>query len=135
MELLVQRGPSSSLSCLGDLSIDSKPFCVTLEDPVRPKKIYGITAISAGRYRVIISLSKRFGRKMPEILSVPNFEGVRIHPLNFPNETDGCLGVGARKGTDRIFDSQKTYDALFARMTQADAAGEEIWITYVDFAS
>src|SRR5687767_6346037 len=109
MELLVKRGPSSKLSCLGDLSINGKPFCVTLEDPERETKIHGITAIPAGRYRIRVTFSNRFGKRMPEILDVPNFDGVRIHTGNFPNDTDGCLLIGARKGQDRIFDAQKTY--------------------------
>jgi hypothetical protein len=38
------------------------------------------TAIPAGRYRVIINRSERFGRMLPRLLEVPGFDGILIHP-------------------------------------------------------
>ena len=68
----------------GIMYIDGYEFCDTIEDMVRPdgEKIKGETAIPAGEYKLILSYSNRFKKVMPEILNVPGFEGIRIHPGN-----------------------------------------------------
>lgn len=137
MELLLAREPSSAASTLGLLFVDGLIECCTLEDvvreipgrPVAEWKIPKITAIPAGTYRVQLTHSPRFNRILPELVDVPDYTGVRIHPGNRAEDTDGCILTGQKKSKDYIYDSQKAFNALFAKMVAACAKNEEIWIT------
>lgn len=77
---------------LGRLLANGEHFCHVLEDTLRPRgvKVAGVTAIPAGLYRVTLEKSPKFKRIMPTILRVPNFEGIRIHGGNRPEDTEGC---------------------------------------------
>ncbi len=138
MDLLVEREPSVSDFTPGVLSINGERECFTLEDvireipgvPVEQWKIQGKTAIPAGRYRVIIDDSKKFGKPMPHILNVPGFEGVRIHILNTAAETEGCLGVGQTRTGTGIGHSAAAFNAFLPKLQSALGGGEEVWIEY-----
>lgn len=118
-------------STSGELSIDGKFECYTLEDCVRPVKIKGLTAIPAGRYRVIINYSQRFKRRLPLLLNVPQFEGVCLHSGNDAGDTGGCILVGRTKGKDFVGESRRALDQLFARLSAA-LATEEVYINIKD---
>ena len=53
------------------------------------------------------------------MLSVPNFEGARIHPGNTNHDTEGCILVGRTKSKDFIGQSRKAFESLFAKMKVA----------------
>lgn len=74
---------------------------VAVEDTVREKgvKIKGKTAIQAGSYSMRLSQSPRFGRILPELLNVPNFEGIRIHRGNSAKDSEGCIIIGSYFGS------------------------------------
>ena len=91
MELRVVRDAFYEDTTMGKMFINGVFFGFTLEDKVRPKKIKGETAIDSGEYEVVLSMSPRFKRIMPEILNVPNFVGVRIHGGNTHKDTEGCI--------------------------------------------
>ena len=57
-------------------------------------KIYGKTAIPCGRYKVIVNLSRKLKRRLPLLLDVPGFEGIRIHGGKNETHTEGCILVG-----------------------------------------
>lgn len=78
---------------LGKLFIDGTFFCYTLEDTVRDVKIKHKTAIQKGCYEVVYAPSSKYGRLMPRLLDVPNFEGVLIHGGNTAMDTSGCILV------------------------------------------
>ncbi len=86
----------SDTSTIGDLVLDGKFLCNTLEDVARPLgiKVAKKTAIQPNIYIVRNTMSKRFGKIMPEILNVPFFSGVRIHPGNDADDTEGCILPG-----------------------------------------
>lgn len=119
MEMLLKRGKSTEKSTPGELYVDGKVECYTLEDVVRPIKIPGQTAIPAGTYKVIIDMSNRFKRLLPLLIDVPNFSGVRIHPGNTDTDTDGCILVGTTRSPDFIGNSRIAFEALFAKMQAA----------------
>ena len=119
MELQVKRTDFTDNSTIGELSVNGQFECYTLEDMVRPVKIAGKTAIPAGRYEVIIDLSQRFGRLLPLLLNVPDFEGVRIHPGNTAANTEGCILVGDEKSQDLVGQSRAAFDRLFAKLSAA----------------
>ena len=121
LELTVIRKEFTERSTIGELQVDGAFHCFTLEDKVRPDgvKIYGETAIPHGRYEVQISFSNHFQKEMPILLNVPNFEGVRIHGGNKPEDTLGCILVGRLKGSDRISDCKPVLDTLLDKIKKA----------------
>ena len=127
MDLCVKRLEFSDDSTIGELSVDGRFECYTLEDKVRPVKIKGKTAIPAGQYEIVINFSQRFQKPLPLLLNVPNFEGVRIHPGNIPANTEGCILVGDTRGVDFIGQSRAAFDRLFEKMKIA-AETQKIFI-------
>ena len=119
-EMLLTRRWRGATSTMGELTINGAYECYTLEDPIREHKIHGSTAIPAGLYAVVLSLSKRFGRVMPEILGVPGFSGVRIHAGNRATDTEGCILVGLTHDADSIGQSVAAYARLMAKLKASD---------------
>lgn len=133
MELKVERKWPKDTYTVGRLYVDGKLFCNTLEDRVRDlnteKKIYGETAIPAGRYRVIFNWSPKFGRNLPRLLNVPHFEGILIHPGNTAADSAGCILVGKNSAVGRLSESRDTSDRLNVLIEDAQRRGEDIFIT------
>jgi hypothetical protein len=119
MKLEVKRLHRTDNSTIGELTIDGKFECYTLEDKERYVKIKGETAIPKGTYKVIINESNRFKRMLPLLIAVPNFEGVRIHAGNSNHDTEGCILVGQNRSVDYITKSRKAFDSLFKKMQGA----------------
>lgn len=116
---LVRSHPKETYT-IGDLYIDYgngyKFFSNTLEDKVRSTdedKVYGKTAIPYGTYTVTITFSPKFNRLLPLINDVPGFTGVRIHPGNTADDTEGCILVGVNDSIGAIHHSKATFDELF----------------------
>ena len=132
MNLQVTRFMCGAECTLGELTVNGEHECWTLEDVVRPDgvKVFGETAIPYGRYRVVITFSNRFQRELPLLLSVPNFDGIRIHPGNTAADTHGCLLVGRKYSGNTVTESKLAFDPLFAKIRDAIDNGEEVWITY-----
>jgi hypothetical protein len=136
MLLSLRREPSARGWTLGRLSVDGRHECYTCEDEVRPPgvKVPGKTAIPAGRYRVLVTPSPRFSKlagrevRLPLLLGVPDFEGVRIHPGNTAAHTDGCILPGLGHLPDQVTDSVAAFGPLMAKIEAALASGEEVWI-------
>lgn len=83
-------------------------------DTIKTIKVYKETCIPYGRYKVILSMSKRFGKVMPELLSVKGFVGVRMHSGNTIYDTEGCILVGTKSSDGTITNSRKTFNALMS---------------------
>lgn len=135
VRLMLQRTTFTDESTIGCLFIDGKFECYTIEDTCRHVKIKGKTAIWAGEYRVVLSRSNRFGdrygwEKLPELLEVPEFTGIRIHPLNEPGQTEGCIGPGTTKGRNVVHRSQRAFDRLMPKITAMCNEGE-LWISII----
>lgn len=119
MKIIVKRLHRTENSTIGELFIDGKFECYTLEDKERDIKVKSETAIKKGTYKVIINQSNRFKRLLPLLLNVPEFEGVRIHAGNSNHDTEGCILVGKTRSTDFIGQSRKAFDSLFKKMQLA----------------
>ena len=132
MKLKLKRKHYTTLSTIGELTVNGKFECYILEDPVRPEKIKTETAIPAGSYDVVINHSEKFGVQMPLLEDVPNYSGIRIHPGNSPEDTWGCLLPGSDFAVDVISGSQKAYADLFKKLEKALKKKEEISITIVE---
>ena len=139
MEILVQRQPSKDGATISRLYVNGVFECYVLEDeireikgkPVAEWKIAEKTAIPAGRYKIIITMSNRFKKKLPLLLAVAGFEGVRIHAGNTAENTEGCLLVGqAVKGNVIVGGtSRPALDALQRKIQAVLDAGENVWVT------
>lgn len=137
MQLSLKRRQSSIDSTIGELAIDGVFECYTLEDlirevpdkPVSEWKVKGETAIPSGTYAVIITDSVRFKRLLPLLVNVPGFSGVRIHPGNTAEDTEGCILVGSQVNGDAIIESRKAFDALFEKLKDAFESWQTVYIT------
>ena len=131
MILKIYRDTFTEDSTIGDLSVDGNFFCYTLEDYDRRlenggKKVYGKTCIPRGTYDVVIDFSPKYNKEMPHVLSVPGFEGVRIHAGNMAKDSEGCILVGSTKSKDFIGNSTATFNKLMTLMDEAYAKAEPI---------
>lgn len=133
MELTLNRIFLGGSATIGELLINDKHLCDTLEDRVRPEgeKVYGKTAIPEGTYEVKLTHSPRFKKILPEILNVPNFSGIRIHTGNSSKDTEGCILVGTWDGEkeDWISDSRTAFEKLMSLLQKAEDKKESITIT------
>jgi hypothetical protein len=109
--------------------VDGKFECYTLEDVIRLEKVYGETAIPCGVYTIELNYSPKYKRIMPQILNVPNFQGIRIHSGNKAEDTDGCILVGQAKSKDFISNSKLAYKALFSKLEKAYEANDTTTIS------
>lgn len=136
MNLRLIREPSQQGATLGVLFVDDVFQCFTLEDqlrevsdqPVLHWKIAGETAIKAGRYRIVLSKSNRFGYVTPELLHVEGFTGIRMHPGNRRIDSAGCILVGRDRGDAFIAQSRPAFQALMGRLVDAKPGALELLI-------
>ena len=84
MQLYLARLHNHPEHCLGELFIDKRFYCFTLEDTVRNPgvKVKDRTAIPVGTYKVIVNMSPSKHRLYPRLLDVPMFDGILIHSGN-----------------------------------------------------
>lgn len=133
MELTLNRIFLGNSATIGELLINDKHLCDTLEDRVRPEgeKVYGKTAIPEGTYEVKLTHSPRFKKILPEILNVPNFSGIRIHTGNSSKDTEGCIIVGTWDGEkeDWVGSSKIAFDKLMSLLEKATNNKEKVTIT------
>lgn len=133
MELKLNRIFLGSSATIGELLVNDKHLCNTLEDRVRPEgeKVYGKTAIPEGTYEMVLSYSPRFKKILPEILNVPNFTGIRIHCGNSSADSSGCILVGTWDGEkeDWVGNSRIAFDELMALLEEATNNKEKVTIT------
>lgn len=132
MRLKLVRDERGADHTYGKLYINDTYFCETIEDEERAKKVMHETAIPKGTYKVILSFSNRFQKRMPLLLNVPNFTGIRIHSGNTDDDSSGCPLVGRTrgklKGQPAVLESRVAFNELMVRLTAADKR-EPITIT------
>lgn len=130
MELTLRRKFKGPTYTIGDLGIDGKFFCNTIEDTVRElpatcpdtprgrsctckEKFYARTAIPAGKYRITLEYSPRFKRRMPYLHDVPHFLGILIHSGNTETDSAGCIIVGENTVKGKVLNSRATFQRLY----------------------
>ena len=130
--LELNRIAKKTLYTIGRLFVDGKYFCDTLEDRCRDldkeEKVMNETAIPEGIYEVIVNVSAKFRRKLPLLLDVPHFSGIRIHRGNMDKDTSGCILVGENKQQGRVINSTGYELKLTEMIEKAMLSGEEIVI-------
>ena len=126
----------------GELYVNGVYFCKTLEDTNRDlnkngqfdnneKKVYGETCIPYGKYKVILSYSPKFKRELPEILEVPDFQGIRIHRGNKISDTLGCILCGEKVKNGYLSNSTPYEIKLVELFKQAKLRNEELFIEII----
>lgn len=128
MKITLQRTKEVGETTLGELSIDGKFFCYTLEDKIRTKKIKHQTCIPQGTYGVILSLSQRFKTVLPLLVNVPGFEGIRIHAGNTTEDTSGCVLLGMAVNEDKLLHSKVALTTFLQKVTPVFKKGKQITI-------
>lgn len=137
MKLHLARRWLTAKTTIGELFVDGLFQCFILEDVVRAPgvKVPGKTAIPAGTYAVIINRSPRFSKMagrdvlMPLLVGVPGFEGVRVHPGNDAEDTEGCLLPGLARQVDHVTESTAAYLRLYRKIAEAQARKEAVSLT------
>lgn len=140
MKLKVIRITLADKYTEGEMYIDGKYYCKTLEDKNRDlnkngkfdngeKKVYGETCIPFGQYDVELTYSNKFKRELPLIKDVPEFSGIRIHRGNKPEDTLGCILVGEKVHAGWLSNSTPFEEGLVNKMRAAIKKGEKITIS------
>ena len=130
VELVVARTDATATRTIGQLWLAQRAVCYTLEDPIRDgPKVIQETAIPVGRYRLVITLSQRFGVPLPLLLDVPGFEGIRIHSGNTSADTSGCLLVGLGRTPETITQSHLALSAVQGIIASALSQSRTVWLT------
>jgi len=119
--ITLQRQWYTPDATIGQLIIDGKPFCFTLEDTCRAYgiKVKGATAIPVTTdffYNIAITKSERFGKELPIIYTQITKDGyvlkcggieftaIRMHGGNTSADTDGCVLVAFNfDGKEKIY--------------------------------
>lgn len=141
MQLILERKIHNETSTEGNLYINGKWFCHTIEDRVRAKpgewkrelKVYGKTAIPYGIYPVLVTWSNRFKRPMPGVFNVPDFEGIRFHWGVNELSSAGCiiLSFKAENDKDRLLLDKSATEKLIDIIGKAQKK-EKIYLHIVD---
>lgn len=103
-DVFLNRFKFTPESTLGALTYNGNSMAFILEDTVRVddpstpqnegEKVYGKTAIPAGRYRLVWDYSPKFKKKTLHIMDVPGYDGIRFHGGNHASDSLGCLLCG-----------------------------------------
>lgn len=142
MELLLERKYLKSNYTIGNLFINGKFYCNIIEDVVRDinkngtfdcgeLKISGHTAIPYGKYGIQVTYSPKFKRKLPLLLNVKHFEGIRIHRGNTEKDSSGCLIPGENTKRGMVLNSTKYELELTNLIESANKKGEKVIIEII----
>lgn len=142
MQITLNRTKKLDKRTLGELLIEGKKFCDTLEDKSRftwsgnsliGTKIFGETAIPTGTYEIVMAYSSRFKRKLPLLLDVKLYSGILIHGGNTEADTQGCILLGNATKDNTIYGA-KTLAILdkFVKRVETALIKEKVYITIVD---
>lgn len=143
MRLILSRRWFKSDYTIGKLFVNNKPFCDVLEDKdrglhqgmsealIKKIKIPKETCIPYGTYEVRITYSNAFHKRLPLLVAVPGYKGVRIHSGNHKDHTEGCLLVGVNRERGKVLDSKIWMKKLMDILEPMYDAGEKIYIDII----
>lgn len=148
MEINIYRTSLQSVTSTGSIIIDDSFECYSLEDRVRKKKIYGETAIFAGKYQVGLrdygGHHIRYMRKFPgmhrgmlQILNVDGFTDILFHIGNYHTNSKGCVLVGNGVTNNKLvmgelIDSTGAYISFYKKVIAAFDRGEIVTVNIIN---
>lgn len=133
MELKLDRKFKKETYTIGKLFVNDVYLCDTVEDrdrgltqsmseaEIKKIKVYGQTAIPTGEYSIKMTYSPKFAKtswgkkydgKVPQIVNVKGFDGIRIHPGSNELQTSGCIFPGENKQKGKVLNSTSFYYKL-----------------------
>lgn len=127
-------------STIGELFLEGKFICFILEDKdrmldnawdeerIKKEKVFGRTAIPTGEYRIEWTWSPKYQKTMPEVLRVKGYQGIRIHPGNTAEDTQGCLIPGLKMTIDNVLNSRDATTKLYTLIKTAIDNKEQVFI-------
>ena len=136
LNLTAQRETSVNGATLSRVYAEGVFICDMLEDevrevpgePVASWKIKGKTAILAGRYRLSLEYSNRFGPNTLTVNDVEGFTGIRCHGGNTAADTEGCLVFGIRNSENTVANSQAMLKAVRTKCWEYFSKNQEVYI-------
>ena len=140
MEIDLHRKWRKNGYTISVLSINGQRICEALEDEDRglassmskdeiaKRKIYAETAIPTGRYQVTLTYSPRFKKKLPLVMNVPGYDGIRIHSGNKAKDTEGCILCGRNTAVGTVTNSRYWTNKVIDMIEGAIAKKEQVTI-------
>lgn len=150
MELKLVRKIKADTYTIGELFVNNKLFCSTLEDKdrgltdsmsledIKSKKVYGKTAIPTGTYDITLDIvspkfkdrtwAKFCEGKLPRLINVKGYDGVLIHVGNRAEDTLGCILVGQNATSGFVNNSTDTFKKLYSQLLDSKNKGEKLTI-------
>ena len=125
------RPASGEAYTLGRVYYNGVFFCFSCEDEDRKLESGGVkvktkTAIPRGVYDLTVSFSHRFQKELPEVLSVPQFQGIRIHGGNKAEDSEGCLLFGQVRTSFGIAKCADTIQRVIRIINEAEDNGSVV---------
>jgi hypothetical protein len=87
-----------------------------------------MTAIPCGRYEVIVNHSQKLKRRLPLLLNVEGFTGIRIHAGKNERHTEGCILVGDNK-TKGSLENGPYWESFIRDMIEEALKTEKVYLT------
>ena len=140
LKIFVERKYYKEEYTIGNMFIDGKWFCNTLEDKDRglsqslslsqnkKLKVYGKTAIPKGVYDIEIHFWSKYRINVPLLKDVPAFTGILIHNGKDQNSTLGCILVGLNTIKGKLTDGKKYLTELTKIIKDAKSKGKKVII-------
>lgn len=128
-EIIIKRTAYRTNYTIGKLYVNGNYVCDTLEDKdrglddslsedyINKIKVFGKTAIPAGKYNVSITYSPHFKKNLPLVTNVKGFDGIRIHSGNTDKDTLGCILVGYNNVTGKVINSKEALAKLMSKLS------------------
>lgn len=154
MELFLLRTSGGKESTLGQLYINKKPECFSLEDQFQEVKVKDETRIPNRRYKLGLRevdspMTKRYRKKYPwftfhiQVMDVPDFENVYIHSGVTDDHTSGCILVGDALYNNQakvdkyengaLMYSSQAYERVYKKITNALMNSEEVTLDIYEY--
>lgn len=133
MEITVERKYKKPKYIIGNMLVDGRWYCNTLEPPegtaTETVTCGSRKAIATGTYKVKMQWSPKFGKMLPCLQDVPGRSSILIHAGNYPRDTVGCILVGMNTKVGMVLNSRDCLARLLNKIQLAINSGEAVTIT------
>lgn len=137
LEIELKRLFDNQWCTIGALSMPQM-VCSTIELPNSPY-LGSKVRIPAGRYRMRLYNSPRWGKDVPLLVDVPDRTFIEIHPSNYairPSDgkclLEGCIALGTNPSSVSIDNSTATFNEFMGHISPDLWKEGEIWLTIKD---